>query len=67
MSAVQRWSSRRSSLPTRTADGIAYDSAWLSGALGHDVLDPSFDRYEQQQNRSPAQVARELSLDVPPG
>ncbi|MFF3543014.1 2-oxoadipate dioxygenase/decarboxylase family protein [Streptomyces platensis] len=46
--------------------GIAYDSAWLSGAIGREVLDP-FDLYEEQQNRSLAQVARELTLDGLPG
>ncbi|QIY60333.1 DUF1338 family protein [Streptomyces sp. RPA4-5] len=46
--------------------GIAYDSAWLSGAIGREVLDP-FDLYEEQQNRSLAQVARELALDGLPG
>ncbi|MFC9235404.1 2-oxoadipate dioxygenase/decarboxylase family protein [Streptomyces decoyicus] len=46
--------------------GAAYDSAWLSDALGRDVLDP-FDLYEEQQNRSLAQVARELGLDAAPG
>ncbi|MFD0164007.1 2-oxoadipate dioxygenase/decarboxylase family protein [Streptomyces decoyicus] len=45
--------------------GAAYDSAWLSDALGRDVLDP-FDLYEEQQNRSLAQVARELGLDAVP-
>ncbi|WP_030982799.1 VOC family protein [Streptomyces sp. NRRL S-1813] len=45
--------------------GAAYDSAWLSDALGRDVLDP-FDLYEEQQNRSLAQVARELGLDAAP-
>ncbi|MFD8377408.1 2-oxoadipate dioxygenase/decarboxylase family protein [Streptomyces sp. NPDC059679] len=42
-------------------EGTAYDDAWLSGAIGHDVLDP-FALYEQQRNRSLAQVARELDL-----
>jgi uncharacterized glyoxalase superfamily metalloenzyme YdcJ len=41
--------------------GTAYDAAWMSGAIGRDVLDP-FVLYEQQQNRSLAQVARELRL-----
>ncbi|KOG41377.1 2-oxoadipate dioxygenase/decarboxylase [Streptomyces decoyicus] len=45
--------------------GAAYDSAWLSDALGRDVLDP-FGLYEEQQNRSLAQVARELGLDAAP-
>ena len=42
-------------------EGTAYDSAWLSQAIGREVLDP-FSLYEQQQNRSIAQVARELHL-----
>ncbi|WP_407548330.1 VOC family protein [Streptomyces sp. Pv4-95] len=42
-------------------EGTAYDSAWLSRAIGREVLDP-FTLYEQQQNRSLAQVARELHL-----
>ncbi|MBZ4018082.1 2-oxoadipate dioxygenase/decarboxylase [Streptomyces purpurogeneiscleroticus] len=42
--------------------GVAYDSDWLSGAIGREVLDP-FALYEQQQNRSIARVARELALD----
>ncbi|GFE12120.1 hypothetical protein Sgleb_01670 [Streptomyces glebosus] len=46
--------------------GIAYDSAWLSGAIGREVLDP-FDLYEEQQNRSLSQVTRELALDGLPG
>lgn len=46
-------------------EGTAYDSAWLSGAIGREVLDP-FDLYAQQQHRSIEQVARELRLaDVP--
>ncbi|MDQ1042231.1 VOC family protein [Streptomyces sp. V4I2] len=43
-------------------EGAAYDSAWLSGAIDREVLDP-FALYEEQQNRSIAQVARELGLD----
>ncbi|MEU8780278.1 VOC family protein [Streptomyces sp. NPDC048637] len=46
--------------------GIAYDSTWLSGALDRDVLDP-FDLYEEQQNHSLTQIARELALDGLPG
>ena len=46
-------------------EGAAYDSAWLSGAVDREVLDP-FDLYEQQQNRSLTQVARELELDGDP-
>ncbi|MEU6509053.1 VOC family protein [Streptomyces sp. NPDC046942] len=46
--------------------GAAYDADWLSGAIGRDVLDP-FALYEEQQNRSLAQVARELDLPATPG
>ncbi|MFE1173986.1 2-oxoadipate dioxygenase/decarboxylase family protein [Streptomyces sp. NPDC058773] len=46
--------------------GIAYDSAWLSGAIGREVHDP-YDLYEEQQNRSLGRVARELALDGLPG
>ncbi|TSB31552.1 2-oxoadipate dioxygenase/decarboxylase [Streptomyces benahoarensis] len=42
--------------------GAAYDAAWLSGAIGREVLDP-FSLYEQQQNHSIRQAARELELD----
>ncbi|MFE6398902.1 2-oxoadipate dioxygenase/decarboxylase [Streptomyces alboflavus] len=48
--------------------GAAYDSDWLSGAVGRDVLDP-FALYEGQQERSLGRVAQELRLDrveVPP-
>ncbi|MFD9881605.1 2-oxoadipate dioxygenase/decarboxylase family protein [Streptomyces alboflavus] len=48
--------------------GAAYDSDWLSGAVGRDVLDP-FALYEGQQERSLGRVAEELRLDrveVPP-
>jgi uncharacterized glyoxalase superfamily metalloenzyme YdcJ len=41
--------------------GTAYDAAWLSGAVGREVLDP-FDLYEQQQNTSIAEIARALGL-----
>lgn len=44
-------------------EGTAYDSAWLSGAIDREVLDP-FALYEHQQNRSLAHVARELDLDA---
>ncbi|MFF0106322.1 2-oxoadipate dioxygenase/decarboxylase [Streptomyces hirsutus] len=47
-------------------EGTAYDAEWLSGAIGREVLDP-FALYEQQQNRSLAQVARELELGGTPG
>ncbi|UQA97044.1 2-oxoadipate dioxygenase/decarboxylase [Streptomyces halobius] len=43
-------------------EGASYDAGWLSGAIGRDVLDP-YALYEQQQNHSLAQVARELELD----
>ncbi|MFJ6749497.1 MULTISPECIES: 2-oxoadipate dioxygenase/decarboxylase family protein [unclassified Streptomyces] len=46
--------------------GAAYDAEWLSGAIGREVLDP-FSLYEQQQNHSLGQVARELGLDGTPG
>ncbi|MEU0250420.1 VOC family protein [Streptomyces sp. NPDC006235] len=42
-------------------EGTAYDAAWLSGAIGRDVLDP-YALYAQQQDRSLAQVARALDL-----
>lgn len=42
--------------------GADYDAAWLSGALGRDVLDP-YALYERQQHRSLADVARELGID----
>ncbi|MGW2344342.1 2-oxoadipate dioxygenase/decarboxylase [Streptomyces sp. NPDC001661] len=42
-------------------EGVAYDAAWLSGAIGRDVLDP-YALYEEQQSRSLAQAARELGL-----
>lgn len=45
--------------------GTDHDSDWLSGVLGRDVLDP-FDLYEEQQNQSLAQVARDLGLDRTP-
>lgn len=41
--------------------GTAYDAAWLSGAIGRDVLDP-FELYARQQDRSLAQVAHDLGL-----
>ncbi|MGX4695129.1 2-oxoadipate dioxygenase/decarboxylase [Streptomyces sp. JNUCC 63] len=43
-------------------EGTAYDAEWLSGAIGREVLDP-FALYEQQQNRSIAQVTDKLQLD----
>lgn len=47
-------------------EGTAYDAAWLSGAMGRDVLDP-YALYARQQGRSLAQVARELDLTDTPG
>ncbi|MFG2193288.1 2-oxoadipate dioxygenase/decarboxylase family protein [Streptomyces sp. NPDC048639] len=44
---------------------VRYDSDWLSGAVGREVLDP-FSLYERQQNRSLEQVARDLDLPGPP-
>ncbi|QDQ12089.1 VOC family protein [Streptomyces spectabilis] len=46
--------------------GAAYDSAWLSGAAGREVLDP-FALYAAQERASLEQVARELRLPRPPG
>ncbi|POX38050.1 DUF1338 domain-containing protein [Streptomyces sp. Ru73] len=46
--------------------GAAYDSDWLSGAIGREVLDP-FALYERQQQHSLVRVARELGLDGTPG
>jgi uncharacterized glyoxalase superfamily metalloenzyme YdcJ len=43
-------------------EGAAHDAGWLSAAIDRDVLDP-FDLYEQQQDPSLAQVARDLRLD----
>ncbi|TJZ57054.1 VOC family protein [Streptomyces piniterrae] len=45
-------------------EGAAYDTEWLSGAMGREVLDP-FDLYEQQRNESLAAVARQLGTDTP--
>ncbi|QOV33169.1 VOC family protein [Streptomyces ferrugineus] len=42
-------------------EGTAYDAAWLSGAIGLDVLDP-YALYARQQTDSLAQVARALDL-----
>ncbi|PJJ06416.1 putative glyoxalase superfamily metalloenzyme YdcJ [Streptomyces sp. 2333.5] len=66
-SAAGIFQSNLSEEGTRNNDqeAAAYDSAWLSGVLGREVLDP-FDLYEEQQNRSLAQVARALGLDRPP-
>ncbi|MEU2714269.1 hypothetical protein [Streptomyces sp. NPDC007205] len=46
--------------------GAGYDDAWLSGAIGLDVLDP-YPLYEQQQTRSLSRVAGELDLPHPLG
>ncbi|MGY0056328.1 2-oxoadipate dioxygenase/decarboxylase [Streptomyces sp. LZ34] len=63
-SAAGIFQSNLSGEGTRNSDheGTAYDAAWLSGAIGREVLDP-FALYEQQQNRSLAQIAAELELD----
>ncbi|WP_189324284.1 2-oxoadipate dioxygenase/decarboxylase [Streptomyces flaveus] len=45
-------------------EGTAYDAAWLSGAVGRDVLDP-YALYAQQQNASLAQVSEQLGLNPP--
>ncbi|MEV6841592.1 VOC family protein [Streptomyces sp. NPDC051133] len=47
-------------------EGATYDAAWLSDAIGRDVLDP-FALYEQQQNHSIGQIAHQLDLDGPLG
>ncbi|MFE0138537.1 2-oxoadipate dioxygenase/decarboxylase family protein [Streptomyces sp. NPDC059037] len=44
-------------------EGAAYDSDWLSGAIGREVLDP-FALYEHQQSRSITRVGRELGLSL---
>ncbi|SDO05312.1 Uncharacterized metalloenzyme YdcJ, glyoxalase superfamily [Streptomyces sp. cf386] len=43
--------------------GAAYDSDWLSGAVGREILDP-FALYERQQTESLAQVAAELEVHL---
>ncbi|WP_033318244.1 2-oxoadipate dioxygenase/decarboxylase [Streptomyces yerevanensis] len=43
-------------------EGTAYDAAWLSAAIGRDVLDP-YALYAQQQNASLAQVSEQLGLN----
>jgi uncharacterized glyoxalase superfamily metalloenzyme YdcJ len=65
-SAAGIFQSNLSGEGTRNNDqeGAAYDAAWLSGAIGREVLDP-FALYEQQQKHSIARVARELQLDGP--
>ncbi|MCI3931287.1 2-oxoadipate dioxygenase/decarboxylase [Streptomyces sp. AN091965] len=45
-------------------EGAAYDSAWLSGAMGREVLDP-FGLYEARQRASLAVVARQLRIPGP--
>lgn len=42
-------------------EGTAYDAAWLSNAIGRDVLDP-YALYAHQQNASLAQVSEQLGL-----
>jgi uncharacterized glyoxalase superfamily metalloenzyme YdcJ len=46
------------------AEGAGHDAAWLSGALGRELLDP-FALYEEQQDRSLARAARDLGLEGP--
>ncbi|MGW1809719.1 2-oxoadipate dioxygenase/decarboxylase [Streptomyces sp. NPDC002078] len=62
-SAAGIFQSNLSGEGTRDNDrqGTAYDTAWLSGAIGRDVLDP-FDLYTRQQDRSLAQIAHDLGL-----
>ncbi|AQW54495.1 hypothetical protein SHXM_07958 [Streptomyces hygroscopicus] len=62
-SAAGIFQSNLSGKGTRDNDqeGVAYDAAWLSGAVGRDVLDP-FALYARQQTDSLAHVARELDL-----
>lgn len=43
-------------------DGVTYDAQRLAGDIGRDVLDP-FALYEQQQNHSMTQMARELGVE----
>ncbi|MEU7246082.1 2-oxoadipate dioxygenase/decarboxylase [Streptomyces sparsogenes] len=64
-SAAGIFQSNLSGEGTRNNDheGTAYDAAWLSGAMGREVLDP-FALYERQQNSSLARVADELDLDL---
>ncbi|MER5297999.1 DUF1338 family protein [Streptomyces lasiicapitis] len=59
-------SDTRESVEEGSGAAAAYDSDWLSGAVGRDVLDP-FALYEEQQSRSLADVAHALHLDLPPG
>lgn len=42
-------------------EGTAYDAAWLSGALGREVLDP-YTLYAEQRNASLARVSERLGL-----
>jgi uncharacterized glyoxalase superfamily metalloenzyme YdcJ len=42
-------------------EGTAYDAAWLSGAMGREVLDP-FALYAEQRNATLAQVSEQLGL-----
>ncbi|MFD9906271.1 2-oxoadipate dioxygenase/decarboxylase family protein [Streptomyces sp. NPDC059063] len=45
--------------------GAAYDSDWMSGAVGRDVLDP-FALYERQERQSLERVAQDLRLPSAP-
>jgi uncharacterized glyoxalase superfamily metalloenzyme YdcJ len=62
-SAAGIFQSNLSGEGTRDNDkaGAAYDAAWLSGAVGRDVLDP-YALYAQQQADSLAEIARALDL-----
>lgn len=42
-------------------EGTAYDAAWLSGAMGREVLDP-FALYAEQRDATLAQVSEQLGL-----
>lgn len=44
-------------------EGAAYDSEWLSGAIGREVLDP-YALYQHQQSSSITHVGRELGLEL---
>lgn len=66
-SAAGIFQSNLSGQGSRNSDqeGAAYDSDWLSGAVGREVLDP-FALYEHQRRLSIAQVGRDLGVDIDP-
>ncbi|MFI6088297.1 2-oxoadipate dioxygenase/decarboxylase family protein [Streptomyces sp. NPDC051218] len=66
-SAAGIFQSNLSGQGSRNSDqeGAAYDSDWLSGAVGREVLDP-FPLYEHQRHLSIAQVGRDLGVDIDP-